>query len=285
MMREIQITQNITNRESRSVETYLNELGKVHLISVQEEVVLAEKIRQGDQAALDKLVKANLRFVVSVAKKYQNQGLPLADLISEGSLGLIRAAKRFDETRGFKFISFAVWWIRQAIMEAIAGQSRMIRLPMNQIGTITRINKTISLIEQQTERQPTAEELAEFMNTPLFKVTDALHCAPKTTSYDAPLSQCDDDFSLLDRWAVDVKPADSALITEGTERSMNRLLSVLTEREREIIELTYGLTGEHARLPSEISPIIGLSAERIRQIRNIALDKLRLNPCVNELVG
>lgn len=284
-MRELQITQTITNRESRSIETYLNELGKVRLISLQEEVILAEKIRQGDQAALEKLVKANLRFVVSVAKKYQNQGLPLGDLISEGSLGLIRAAKKFDETRGFKFISFAVWWIRQAIMEAIAGQSRMIRLPMNQIGTITKINKSIAIMEQQTERQPTPEELAEFMSTPLFKVTDALYFAPKTTSYDAPLSQCDDDYSLLDRSAADEKPVDSALVEEGTEKSMNRLLSVLTERERQIIELTYGLTGAHARLPSEISPIIGLSAERIRQIRNIALEKLRLNPCISELVN
>ena len=196
-MRNLQITQTITNRENTSVEMYFSEIGKEPMVSAQEEVILAQKIRQGDRAALDKLTKANLRFVVSVAKKYQHQGLPLPDLINEGNLGLIKAAERFDETRGFKFISFAVWWIRQSIMSAITENARLIRLPMNKVGEITKINKALAVIEQETLREPTSEQVAAHLEMHEYKVKEALYYAPWTTSYDAPYGD-EDDFSLLD---------------------------------------------------------------------------------------
>lgn len=202
-MRNLQITQTITNRENVSVELYFNEIGKELLISAQEEIVLAQKIRQGDRAALGKLIKANLRFVVSVVKKYQYQGLPLSDLINEGNLGLIKAAQRFDETRGFKFISFAVWWIRQSIMAAITENARLIRLPMNKVGEITKINKALSILEQETLREPTNEQVAAYLEMSEEKVKDALYHAPWTISYDAALGD-EDDFSLLNRVPVDV---------------------------------------------------------------------------------
>jgi len=274
-MRNLQITQTITNRENTSVELYFSEIGKEPMISAQEEVVLAQKIRQGDRAALDKLTKANLRFVVSVAKKYQYQGLPLSDLINEGNLGLIKAAQRFDETRGFKFISFAVWWIRQSIMSAITENARLIRLPMNKVGEITKINKALAVIEQETLRESTSEQVAAHLEMQEYKVKEALYYAPWTTSYDAPYGD-EDDFSLLDCVPVDVEATDHSLMAESMRLEMHLLLSRLSERERKIIELTYGLTGDLEMSPSDISPHVGLSTERVRQIRNDALQKLRL---------
>ena len=274
-MRNLQITQTITNRENTSVELYFSEIGKEPMITAQEEVILAQKIRQGDRAALDKLTKANLRFVVSVAKKYQYQGLPLSDLINEGNLGLIKAAQRFDETRGFKFISFAVWWIRQSIMSAITENARLIRLPMNKVGEITKINKALAVIEQETLREPTSEQVAAHLDMHEYKVKEALYYAPWTTSYDAPYGN-DDDFSILDNVAIDFETTDHTLMAESFKLEMDHLLSRLSERERKIIELTYGLTGDLEMSPSDISPHVGLSTERVRQIRNDALQKLRL---------
>lgn len=282
-MRELQITQSITNRESQSVEAYLNEIGKVALIGAEEEAQLARMIRNGDQAALDKLLKVNLRFVVSVAKKYQNQGLPLGDLISEGNLGMVRAAKKFDETKGFKFISYAVWWIRQSILEAIAQQSRMIRLPNNQVGMITQMNRAASQLEQLVERQPTPHELAEFMEKDLERVLDAVAAAPRTASYDAPLNQCEDDYSLLDRVTDGQSPADSIVLAESNQVALAQLLRRLSTRERKVIELSYGLSGERDLHHTDIGERIGLSAERVRQIRRIALEKLRACPEVLDL--
>ena len=272
-MRELQITPTITNRETQSVETYLSEIGKVDLISPQEEVTLAQKIKQGDQAALNKLVSTNLRFVVSVAKKYQNQGLPLSDLINEGNLGLIKAAYKFDETRGFKFISFAVWWIRQSIMFAIAENSRMIRLPMNQIGTLTRLNKAVAMIEQQEERMPTPEELADFLGTSKVKVADAMHYAPRTASYDAPYAE--EEYSMLDRLGNNEPAPDEGFNLSSFQAGIKHLLGVLTHREREIIELTFGLNNGYPLQPTDIAPMLRLSPERIRQIRNKGIKKLK----------
>jgi len=272
-MRNLQITSAITNRETAAVELYFNDISRMTMVSPQEEVELAIKIRQGDQAALDKLVHANLRFVVSVAKKYQYQGLPLSDLINEGNLGLIKAAKRFDETRGFKFISFAVWWIRQSIMMAITENARLIRLPMNKVGEITKINKAAIAIEQQTQREPTQEQLAGYLEINIEKVRDALHCAPWTTSYDASLGE--DGYSLLDTLPGKETPTDGALIEESGITEVKRLLSGLSERERKIIEMTYGMAGGREMSPVDISREIGMSAERVRQIRNIAIGKLK----------
>ena len=273
-MRNLQISQAITNRESRSTETYLNEIGKVDLISAEEEVMLARKIREGDQAALERLTKTNLRFVVSVAKKYQHQGLPLNDLIMEGNLGLIKAAQRFDETRGFKFISFAVWWIRQSIMAAITENARMIRLPMNKVNEITKINRALAEVEQETHREPTNEQVAEHLGMPAQKVSEALYFAPWTGSLDAPFGD-EDDFSLVDRVSSMDEPTDRALLAEDFNREFSRMLSVLSDRERQIIEMTYGMKGWLEMSPLDISERIGLSAERVRQLRNIAMDKLR----------
>jgi len=273
-MRNLQITASITNRENISLETYLNELGKLDLITAQEEVLLAQKIRQGDQQALEKLVKSNLRFVVSVAKKYQHQGLPLSDLINEGNLGLIKAARRFDETRGFKFISFAVWWIRQSIMLAITENARLIRLPMNKVGEITKINKALAVLEQETLREPTCEQVAEYLEINEKKVIDALYYAPWTSSLDAPFGG-EDEYSLLDSVAADTTATDHALMAESFGMEIKWLLSQLSERERKIIELTYGMTGWLEMSPSDISPHVGMSVESVRQIRNKALLKLR----------
>jgi RNA polymerase primary sigma factor len=273
-MRQLQITSAITNREGKSTDLYLSEIGKVDLISAEEEAVLAQKIRQGDQAALDKLTRANLRFVVSVAKKYQHQGLPLNDLISEGNLGLMKAAKRFDETRGFKFISFAVWWIRQSIMEAITVNARMIRLPMNKVGEITKINKAKSTVEQILQREPTLEQVAEYLETSIEKIASALAVAPWTGSLDAPLGD-GDEYSLHDRITTHENLADHALIAEDAITEVQRLLSHLNPREKTIIDLSFGLTGERLLHPADVAPIVGLTAERVRQIRNIAIDKLK----------
>jgi RNA polymerase primary sigma factor len=274
-MRELQITQSITNRETRAVQRYLNDIGKVSPISAEEEVNLARRIKLGDQEALEKLTKTNLRFVVSVAKKYQNHSLPLGDLISEGNLGLIRAAKKFDETRGFKFISYAVWWIRQSILQAIAEQSRTIRLPLSQIGVITRVNKALSSFEQTTGRIPTQQELAEFMDFDKEKISDAMCYAPKATSIDAPFQNGEDDFGLLDTIANQESPTDGQLIQEYSFRELHKLLGILSDREKRIIELSFGLNGEGEMMLTEISDFVGLSPERVRQIKNQAIQKLR----------
>ncbi|WP_096351898.1 sigma-70 family RNA polymerase sigma factor [Mucilaginibacter gotjawali] len=279
-MRNLQITQAITNRENKSVEFYFTEISKEELITAQEEVVLAQKIRNGDTAALEKLVKSNLRFVVSVAKKYQYQGLPLSDLINEGNLGLIKAAHRFDETRGFKFISFAVWWIRQSIVFAIAENARMIRLPLNKVGDITKVNKAISRIEQETLREPTIEQIAGYLGVKADKVRDALYYAPWTSSIDATFCE-EDEYSLLDKLPLETDAADHVLVAESVQYEIDRLLCGLTSREREIIEMTYGMKGGFAMSPIDISKNIGMCAERIRQIRNAALDKLRNNATVS----
>lgn len=273
-MRNLQITSAITNRETAAVELYFSDISKMDMVSPQEEVELAQKIRQGDQAALDKLVRANLRFVVSVAKKYQYQGLPLSDLINEGNLGLIKAAGRFDETRGFKFISFAVWWIRQSIMAAITENARMIRLPMNKVNEITKINKALSAIEQNTLREPTHEQIAEYLQLDEVKVKDALFCAPWTVSYDAPLSD-EDSFSVLDRLTSNVPETDHMLMKESFDHEIAYLLSNLSEREKKIIRFTFGFDGGLEMSPVDISKKMGISSERIRQIRNDALEKLR----------
>jgi RNA polymerase primary sigma factor len=272
-MRNIQLTPTIANKDHPSVEKYFNEIGREKLITGQEEASLAAKIRQGDRTARERLIRSNLRFVVSVAKKYQYQGLPLSDLISEGNLGLIKAAERFDETRGFKFISFAVWWIRQSISSAIIEHARVIRLPMNKIHDITRINKAIAEIEQETLRHPTLEQLAEHLQRSKEHVRDAMDCAPWTASYDAPLNE--EGFSLLDSTPQDAISPDHDLIVESQHTEMNQLLSALTNRERQIIEMTYGMDGGHAMNPTEIAKYIDMSPERIRQLRNAALIKLQ----------
>jgi RNA polymerase primary sigma factor len=274
MIRQLQITPSITNRETESVEAYFHEIAKVDLITPEEEVILAQKIRNGDQAALEQLTRANLRFVVSVAKKYQNQGLPLGDLISEGNIGLIKAAKRFDETRGFKFISFAVWWIRQSIMAAITENARVIRLPMNTANEISMIHKAATLLEQQLWRPPATVQLAEYLQIAEERVVDALHVAQRTIALDG-FPDDPDDYTLLDKIPSPDTAADSTLLAESFRFEMNRLLSGLSGRERQIIELTYGMTGEPEMSPADISPHVGLSTVTVRQIRNDALAKLR----------
>jgi len=237
-MRQLKITQSITNRESQSLDKYLHEIGKVELISAQEEVILAQKIREGDQAALERLTKTNLRFVVSVAKQYQSQGLTLGDLINEGNLGLIKAAKRFDETKGFKFISYAVWWIRQSILSAVAEQSRIVRLPLNQIGSLSKINKEASLLEQKYERQPTPEELAEAMDTTVEKISDSLKNAGRQVSMDAPFVQGEEN-TLLDVLQSTDSATDTDLMADSLSQEIRRSLSVLAERDREVIVLFF----------------------------------------------
>jgi RNA polymerase primary sigma factor len=274
-MKNLQITERITSRDSAAVEIYFDEIGREALLTAQDEVVLAQKIRQGDRAALDRLVRANLRFVVSVAKRYQYQGLPLSDLINEGNLGLIKAAQRFDETRGFKFISFAVWWIRQSIMSAITENARLIRLPMNKIGEITKINKALAVLEQETLREPTPSQVAAHLYMHEYKVKEALYYAPWTISYDAPYGN-EDDFSILDNVAIECETTDHVLMAESFKLEMHHLLSRLSSTERKIIELTYGMTGGLEMSPADIAPHVGLSTERVRQVRDNALQKLRL---------
>ena len=240
-MRQLKITKSITNRESASLDKYLQEIGKEDLITVEEEVELAQRIRKGDQKALEKLTRANLRFVVSVAKQYQNQGLSLPDLINEGNLGLIKAAEKFDETRGFKFISYAVWWIRQSILQALAEQSRIVRLPLNQVGSLNKINKAFSRFEQENERRPSPEELADSLDLPAEKVADTLRVSGRHISVDAPFVEGEDN-SLLDVLVNDDSPiADRTLINESLSTEVERALSTLTERERDIIKLFFGI--------------------------------------------
>ena len=273
-MRELQITQTITNRESRAVETYLHELSRLNPVSTEEEVTLAKRIREGDQAALDRLVKTNLRFVVSVAKKYQRQGMPLCDLISEGNLGLIKAAKKFDETRGFKFISFAVWWIRQSILAALTENSRMIRLPMNKIHDISKINKAIAAVEQETLRKPSAEQIAEHLAISPEKVNDALSVSAWISSLDAPFGD-EDEYSSYDQLYEKDNCTDGALVAEDASLEIKLLLSRLNERERSVIDLSFGLSGNEEASSADIARHLGLTGERVRQIRNQALHKLR----------
>jgi len=273
-MRQLKITQSITNRESQSLDKYLHEIGKVDLISAEEEVILAQRIREGGQVALEKLTKTNLRFVVSVAKQYQNQGLTLGDLINEGNLGLIKAAKRFDETKGFKFISYAVWWIRQSILQAIAEQSRIVRLPLNQVGSLSKISKAFSKLEQEYEREPSPEELADILETTVDKVSDTLSNSGRHVSMDAPFVQGEEN-TLLDVLENSDPDTDSSLIDESLSEEIKRSLATLTEREREIIVLFFGLGSNHQLSLEEIGEKFSLTRERVRQIKDKALQRLR----------
>ena len=276
-MRQLKITKSITNRESASLDKYLQEIGKEDLITVEEEVELAQRIRKGDQEALDKLTKANLRFVVSVAKQYQNQGLSLPDLINEGNLGLIKAAEKFDETRGFKFISYAVWWIRQSILQALAEQSRIVRLPLNQVGSLNKINKAFARFEQEHERTPSPEELANELELPKEKVSevsDTLRVAGRHISVDAPFADGEDN-SLLDVLVnTDSPNADRGLINESLSTEVNRALETLTERERDIIKYFFGIGCSEMTL-EEIGEKFDLTRERVRQIKEKAIRRLR----------
>jgi RNA polymerase primary sigma factor len=273
-MRQLKITKSITNRESASLDKYLQEIGKEELITVEEEVELAQRIKKGDQIALEKLTRANLRFVVSVAKQYQNQGLSLPDLINEGNLGLIKAAEKFDETRGFKFISYAVWWIRQSILQALAEQSRIVRLPLNQVGSLNKINKAFSKFEQEHERKPSPEELAESLELPADKVADTLRVSGRHVSVDAPFVDGEDN-SLLDVLVNNDSPnADRSLIMESLAREIHRALATLTERESDIIRLFFGIGCQEMTL-EEIGERFGLTRERVRQIKEKAIRRLR----------
>ncbi|RKD87919.1 sigma-70 family RNA polymerase sigma factor [Mangrovibacterium diazotrophicum] len=273
-MRQLKITKSITNRESASLDKYLQEIGKEELITVEEEVELAQRIKKGDQAALEKLTRANLRFVVSVAKQYQNQGLSLPDLINEGNLGLIKAAEKFDETRGFKFISYAVWWIRQSILQALAEQSRIVRLPLNQVGSLNKINKAYSKFEQENERKPSPEELAETLELPAEKVADTLRVSGRHISVDAPFVEGEDN-SLLDVLVNNDSPnADRSLIMESLAREIERALATLTERESDIIRMFFGIGCQEMTL-EEIGERFGLTRERVRQIKEKAIRRLR----------
>lgn len=273
-MRQLKITKSITNRESASLDKYLQEIGKEELITVEEEVELAQRIKQGDQRALEKLTRANLRFVVSVAKQYQNQGLSLPDLINEGNLGLIKAAEKFDETRGFKFISYAVWWIRQSILQALAEQSRIVRLPLNQVGSLNKINKAFSKFEQEHERKPTSEELSNALDIPSEKVADTLRVSGRHVSVDAPFVSGEEN-SLLDVLENSDSPAaDNGLINESLSREINRALATLTERERDIIRYFFGIGCQEMTL-EEIGETFSLTRERVRQIKEKAIRRLR----------
>lgn len=274
-MRQLKITKSITNRESQSLDKYLQEIGREDLITAEEEVELAQRIKQGDQAALEKLTKANLRFVVSVAKQYQNQGLTLPDLINEGNLGLIKAAQRFDETRGFKFISYAVWWIRQSILQALAEQSRIVRLPLNQVGSLNKINKAFSRLEQEFERPPSADELAKELDLPEDKVKDTIKVSGRHISVDAPFVDGEDN-SLLDVLVNGDSPkADRELMHESLQREIERSLSTLTERERDVIRLFFGIGMQHGLTLEEIGAKFDLTRERVRQIKEKAIRRLR----------
>ena len=273
-MRQLKITKSITNRESASLEKYLQEIRKEEMISAEEEVELAQRIRHGDQKALERLTRANLRFVVSVAKQYQNQGLSLPDLINEGNLGLLKAAERFDETRGFKFISYAVWWIRQSILQAISEQSRIVRLPLNQVGSVNKITREINRFEQENERRPSVDEIAEKIDLPEEKIDEALSINGHHISMDAPFIDGEDN-SLLDVMPNNDAPmADMSLVAESLKAEIQNALSVLNERERNVIEASYGINSPELTL-EEIGEKFGLTRERVRQIKEKAIRKLR----------
>ncbi len=273
-MRQLKITKSITNRESASLDKYLQEIGKYELITVEEEVELAQRIRKGDRIAIEKLTRANLRFVVSVAKQYQNQGLSLPDLINEGNLGLIKAAEKFDETRGFKFISYAVWWIRQSIMQAINEQSRIVRLPLNQVSSLSKYKKAVSKFEQENERKPTPEEIAKILDLPENKILDTMKVSGRHLSVDAPFVAGEDN-SLLDVIENDDSPiADGKLMNESLSREIDRAFATLTERERTILRLAFGIGAPEMSL-EEIGDQFGLTRERVRQIKEKAIRRLR----------
>lgn len=274
-MRQLKISKSITNRETASLDKYLQDIGREELITPEEEVQLAKRIKEGDQDALERLTKANLRFVVSVAKQYQNQGLSLPDLINEGNLGLIKAARRFDETRGFKFISYAVWWIRQSILQSLAEQSRIVRLPLNQVGSLNKIKKEASKLEQKFERQPSANEIAEAMEVPEYKIDTALKISTRYVSVDAPLTE-DEDTKFLDVFVSETTPStDSILLKESLAKEIQRSLSTLTEKERDVINLYYGLGMNHGYTLEEIGAKFDLTRERVRQIKEKAIRRLK----------
>jgi RNA polymerase primary sigma factor len=271
----LKIAKQFTNRESQSLDKYLQEIGKVDLLSPEDEIQLAIKIRKGDRSAFEQLTKANLRFVVSVAKQYQNQGLALGDLINEGNLGLIKAATRFDETRGFKFISYAVWWIRQSILQALAEQSRIVRLPLNRVGTLNKIGKAYSNLEQEYEREPNSSELAKELQIDVDEVAEALKISGRHISMDAPLTQGDEN-RLLDVVENEEYPApDHMLMSESLKTEINRILSTLSDREAEVIKFYFGLNKEHSLNLEEIGERFNLTRERVRQIKEKAIRRLR----------
>lgn len=274
-MRQLKISRQFTNRENKSLDKYLNDISKVGMIDANEEVELARRIRDGDQAALERLVNANLRFVVSVSKQYQNQGLTLGDLINEGNLGLIKAAKRFDETRGFKFISYAVWWIRQSILQALADQSRIVRLPLNKVGSIGRIGQVYSELEQKLEREPTAGEIAEVMEMPVADVESIMKTSGKHLSIDAPLTEGEDNTLLGVIGQNDEPDPDSRLINESLQKEISRVMESLSDKEQDILKYYYGLEGNPAYTLEDISDKVGLTRERVRQIKEKALRRLR----------
>ena len=274
-MRQLKITKQVTNRETASLDKYLQEIGKVDLITAEEEVELAQRVKQGDQLALEKLTKANLRFVVSVAKQYQNQGLTLPDLINEGNLGLIKAAQRFDETRGFKFISYAVWWIRQSILQALAEQSRIVRLPLNKIGSINKINKTYAFLEQSHERPPSAEEIANELDMTINDVKESMKNSGRHVSMDAPLVEGEDS-NLYDVLRSGESPnPDKELIHESLRTEIERALETLTPREADVIKLYFGLGNHHPMTLEEIGETFDLTRERVRQIKEKAIRRLK----------
>ncbi len=274
-MRQLKITKQVTNRETASLDKYLQEIGKVELITAEEEVELAQRIKQGDKIALEKLTKANLRFVVSVSKQYQNQGLSLPDLINEGNLGLIKAAQRFDETRGFKFISYAVWWIRHSILQALAEQSRIVRLPLNKIGSINKINKAYAKLEQEYEREPNAEEIAELLEITESEVKESMKNAGRHLSMDAPLVQ-DEDNTMYDVLKSEEAPTpESQLLYESLRKEIDRAISSLTPREADVIRLFFGLNGSHPLTLEEIGEKFDLTRERVRQIKEKAIRRLK----------
>jgi RNA polymerase primary sigma factor len=274
-MRQLKITKQVTNRETASLDKYLQEIGKVELITADEEVALAQRIKQGDQLALEKLTKANLRFVVSVSKQYQNQGLSLPDLINEGNLGLIKAAQRFDETRGFKFISYAVWWIRQSILQALAEQSRIVRLPLNKIGSINKINKAFAQLEQRYEREPNAEEIAQMLEISENEVKESMKNSGRHVSMDAPLIQ-DEDNTMYDvlKGEENTTP-ENGLLYESLQCEIDRAVSTLTQREADVVRLYFGLNGSHPMTLEEIGEKFDLTRERVRQIKEKAIRRLK----------
>ncbi|MCU4156041.1 sigma-70 family RNA polymerase sigma factor [Carboxylicivirga sp. A043] len=274
-MRQLKITKQVTNRETPSLDKYLHEIGKVKLLNADEEVVLAKKIRQGDNKALERLINANLRFVVSVSKQYQNQGLSLPDLINEGNLGLIKAAQRFDETRGFKFISYAVWWIRQSILQALAEQARIVRLPLNKIGSINKVNNAFSRLEQDFQREPTADEIAQILEIAPKEVKEALKVSSRHVSMDAPLKK-DEDNTLYDvLLSNDSLSPDTHLLDDSLRQEIDRSLATLSTRESDIIKLYYGLSGEPPYSLEEIGKLFNLTRERVRQIKEKAIKRLK----------
>ena len=274
-MRQLKISKQFTNRENKSLDKYLNEISKVPMIDAQEEVQLAQRIREGDQAALEKLVNANLRFVVSVSKQYQNQGLTLGDLINEGNMGLIKAAKRFDETRGFKLISYAVWWIRQSILQALADQSRIVRLPLNKVGSLGRITQASARLEQELEREPTPQEIADSLDIAITEVENALRSSGRHLSIDAPLAEGEDNtlLGVLDN--NDEPNPDMPLLNESLQNEINRVISTLSDKERDVLKYYFGLDGNPAHTLEDISDKVGLTRERVRQIKEKALRRLR----------